>query len=96
VTIFLTLLARCAEDEDEGANAAVPVGADPDGDLMLEARLRDCTDPDGDIGWRQHPDPRRPRMACAPLSPPPSRVKACLKGRLNLRPQIATSAASTQ
>ena len=42
----MTLLARCDEDKDEGANVAVPVGADPVGFLMLEARLRECTDDD--------------------------------------------------
>ena len=59
VAIFLTLLARCDEDKDEGANVAVPVGADPVGFLMLEARLRDCTD--DDTG----------RCGSAPCPPPP-------------------------
>jgi hypothetical protein len=57
--IFLTLLARFVEDEDEGANAAVPVPVDPDGFLMLEARLRE---------WR---DDDTGRCGSAPCPPPP-------------------------
>ena len=74
MTIFLTLLARCAEDEAEGAKAAVPVGADADGFLMLEARLRECTD--DDTG----------RCVSAPWPPPPPKgmravVAAAIMGR---------------
>ena len=74
MAIFLTLLARCDEDEDEGANAAVPVGADADGFLMLEARLCECTD--DDTG----------RCGNAPCPPPPPKgmravVAAAVAGR---------------
>jgi len=62
VTIFLALLARCDEDETEGANAAVPVDTGPDDFLRLEARLRECADDDtGRCGSAPCPPPPPPK-----------------------------------